>query len=252
MNDSPTDRPALAADGRIDTHGHLLPGVDDGCRDAGESIACARRLVALGYTHAFCTSHASSLDAACGGRATPGWVRAAVGAVQGALDGAGVALRLLPGAEYSIAAGRRPPSGELLTYGMAGRFVLFDFWDHAVPREVVRFAESVVRRGMVPVLGHPERSPAVQRDPGVLDDLADIGVRFQGNLAPLTEPRDAVRHTAERLLNAGRYWVLGSDAHRPDTFAWRESGLARAVELVGTAEVDRLTRVNPRELLATV
>jgi tyrosine-protein phosphatase YwqE len=27
---------------RIDVHSHLLPGVDDGCRDVAESVACAR------------------------------------------------------------------------------------------------------------------------------------------------------------------------------------------------------------------
>jgi len=43
--------------GKIDVHAHLLPGVDDGCADCQESIACARVLVEAGYTHAFCTPH---------------------------------------------------------------------------------------------------------------------------------------------------------------------------------------------------
>ena len=38
------------AAGRIDVHSHLLPGVDDGCKSVEESIACARVLVANGYT----------------------------------------------------------------------------------------------------------------------------------------------------------------------------------------------------------
>ena len=43
--------------GRIDVHSHLLPGLDDGCVSLDESLACARRLVAEGYTHSFCTPH---------------------------------------------------------------------------------------------------------------------------------------------------------------------------------------------------
>ena len=43
--------------GRIDVHSHLLPGVDDGCRDVAESIACARKMVEAGYTHSYCTPH---------------------------------------------------------------------------------------------------------------------------------------------------------------------------------------------------
>ena len=36
--------------GRIDTHAHLLPGVDDGCTTVADSIAAARQMVAAGYT----------------------------------------------------------------------------------------------------------------------------------------------------------------------------------------------------------
>ena len=43
--------------GRIDVHAHLLPGVDDGCADLAESIACGRVLIAAGYSTAFCTPH---------------------------------------------------------------------------------------------------------------------------------------------------------------------------------------------------
>ena len=32
--------------GLVDTHSHLLPGVDDGCRTVEESIACGRVLAA--------------------------------------------------------------------------------------------------------------------------------------------------------------------------------------------------------------
>jgi hypothetical protein len=42
---------------RIDVHSHLLPGVDDGCRDVAESVACARLMVDAGYTHSYCTPH---------------------------------------------------------------------------------------------------------------------------------------------------------------------------------------------------
>src|SRR3954454_14450805 len=49
--------PAPTTAGRIDVHSHLLPQVDDGCRTLEESIACAREMVAAGYTHSFCTPH---------------------------------------------------------------------------------------------------------------------------------------------------------------------------------------------------
>ena len=43
-------------------------------------------------------------------------------------------------------------------------------------------------------------------------------------------------------------WLLGSDAHRPDTLSTRLKGLARAVALVGPQAVDALTVHNPQTL----
>ena len=90
--------PEKTETGRIDVHSHLLPGVDDGCRELRESIACARQLVAAGYTHSFCTPHV-----------WPGlpenrrtnivyWTER----LQRELDAAGVPLRLVPGGEINL------------------------------------------------------------------------------------------------------------------------------------------------------
>jgi hypothetical protein len=54
---------------------------------------------------------------------------------------------------------------------------------------------------------------------------------------------------AERLLKGGRYFLIGTDLHRPSGMAARLAGLAVAEELVGATEVERLTVENPRVLM---
>src|ERR1051326_3808231 len=84
--------------GRIDCHAHLLPGVDDGCADLAESIACARMLVAAGDTHAFCTPHIwpnlphNNVEQ----------IPQRTVALQRVLDEAAVTLQLLPGGELNL------------------------------------------------------------------------------------------------------------------------------------------------------
>ena len=115
--------------GRIDVHSHLLPGVDDGCRDVEESIACAKMMVAAGYTHMFCTPHVwktfDNYNPTIAPRVTK---------LQAELDRAGVALKLLPGGEMHISGDFCSLRTEdLVTYNNAGKYTIFDFWADALP-----------------------------------------------------------------------------------------------------------------------
>lgn len=234
--------------GRIDVHTlHLLPGIDDGCKTVEDSIACARVLVENGYTHAFCTPHIWPSYPHITRSAIPQWTTA----LQHALDAADVDLTLVPGGEMSLhpkitGAG----SDYLVSYALRGRYALIDIWCDECPA----FFESALAwlqgQGLTVILAHPERMRAVQFDPGLMDRFADLGLLFQGNLQCFGDPPDApTRQLAERFLQEGRYFLLGSDTHNPQSMEIRMRGLARAIEIAEEVVVDRLTRENPRELL---
>ncbi|HSU65838.1 MAG TPA: CpsB/CapC family capsule biosynthesis tyrosine phosphatase, partial [Tepidisphaeraceae bacterium] len=116
--------------GRIDVHSHLLPGVDDGCPDLRESIACAREMVSAGYTHSFCTPHIwPNLP-----HNSVREITERTAQLQSAFEEAGVPLKLVPGGELNL----RPdlietPPEAIPTYGMAGRYCLFDIWVDRLP-----------------------------------------------------------------------------------------------------------------------
>jgi len=233
--------------GRIDVHSHLIPGVDDGCKTVGESIACARELVAAGYTHAFCTPHVWPSYDNVTKHAVPGWTVA----LQQALDVADVPLKVLPGGEMNLHAGVRALSDDyLITYAMAERYVLADIWASELPE----FFEPTIRwlqsRGYTVILAHPERMRAVQDNPKLADYFADLGMLLQGNLQCFGDPPDAhTRRVAEQYLVEGRYFMLGSDTHNPQSMAIRMDGLENAIALVGEKTIETLTIENPRKLM---
>src|SRR5947209_19694596 len=101
--------------GRIDVHSHLLPGIDDGCRSVEESLRCARRMVAAGYTHSFVTPHIwPGLPAN-----TIANITALTQRLQAALDRGDIPLRLIPGGELNLSPTlAQTPREELITYGM--------------------------------------------------------------------------------------------------------------------------------------
>jgi protein-tyrosine phosphatase len=233
--------------GRVDVHSHLLPGVDDGCQTLDESIECARAMVREGYTHGFCTPHVwPSLPLN-----TVDNIRKMVADLQIALKRAKVPLRLLPGGEINLREDTLHTAPEsLVSYDMAGRYVLIDLWAEKLPaffKPNVRWLQS---RGVKVILAHPERMRAVQADPSLADYFAELGILLQGNLQCFGDPPHAeTRQVAERYLAEKRYFMLGSDLHNLKSLPIRIAGLYRVIELIGEAGAWELTSTNPRKLL---
>jgi protein-tyrosine phosphatase len=230
---------------RVDTHSHLLPGVDDGCKTLDDSIACAKILVANGYSHAFCTPHIWHNNRGITRTTMPRLVKM----LQAELDAAQVPLTLLPGGEMNLYLGvDKTPAEEVVPLGM-GTYMLVDMWFAELPPFFEGAVEWLQNLGLSVVLAHPERMRAIQDDPDLLDYIQSVGVYLQGNLQCFSDrPEAATRRCAEKFLLEGKYFVLGSDTHNPETIDIRMAGLSRVYELVGEEMLNQLTVTNPRKL----
>ena len=233
--------------GRIDVHAHLLPGLDDGSQTVAESVEIARRYVAAGYTDFHCTPHLWPGYEAY----NPRFIAAQTVAMQAHLDAAGVKLRLHPGAEINLDMPLESmDASEIPTFGMKRKFALFDFWSSDFPETFDRRVRLLQDLGLQPICAHPERIGVFQTDPALLDRLSERGIWFQGNLQCLADPPGRkTRDLVERWLKEKRYYLLGTDSHGLDSVDIRLRGLEQAIGLVGSAEVDRLTKQNPAKLL---
>ncbi len=232
--------------GRIDVHSHLLPGIDDGCADLTESLACAKRLVEAGYTHAFCTPHIWPQLKNSTGTITP-----RVTALQWELDKAKIPLKVMPGGEMHIDANfTKIPHADLVTYNNAGKYALFDFWTAEMPPYFDDCIHHMRAAGITPILAHPERIDAIQNDADVVDTFPKLGLLMQCNLECLGDTVGGARQIlAEAWLEEGRYFLIGSDLHKPNTLEKRIRGLHRAFEIVGKEKVWELTHTNPSKLM---
>ncbi len=232
--------------GRIDIHSHLLTGVDDGCADIAESLACARRLVEAGYTHSFVTPHVWTSLPDNNIELIPSRMKQ----LQIALDTAAIPLTLLPGGENNFTELQKLSETDLVTYNMAGKYVLADIWVDQMPGYFTEQVRRLQARGLTVILAHPERMRAVQDNPDLADLFDDMGVLLQGNLQCLGDPLGSMtRVVGEQYLKDGRYTFLGSDLHNLRTLNVRLQGLRNAINLVGEKVVDELTITNPQKLL---
>ncbi|HEV8603769.1 MAG TPA: CpsB/CapC family capsule biosynthesis tyrosine phosphatase [Tepidisphaeraceae bacterium] len=234
--------------GRIDVHAHLLPGVDDGCADVAESISCGRMLVEARYTHAFCTPHIwPNLP-----NNNPTVIPQKTEELQGQFDEAGVKLKLLPGGELNLRAEMvNWPKEQIPSYGMKGKYCLFDLWVDQLPPFFWPVVAHLQSTGLIVIVAHPERMRVVQDDLAVVDNFLERGLFLQGNLQCLSDmPGSPTRRTVEQLLRERRYFLLGTDAHRPETLPMRLAGLQKAMDLAGREYIDQLTMINPQVLIS--
>jgi protein-tyrosine phosphatase len=230
----------------IDTHCHLLYGLDDGPGSVDGSLALARRLLDDGVSIVLCTPHYS--------RAFPTRHADAVGrctALREALSEASLALRVELAAEIGPALAVSAPLEDLRIRAVAGRYLVVE----VLPDSPVGFFDAVADRleeaGLIPIFAHPERCRAVQRHPTLIEEARARDALVQV-VAPSLIRRwgRGVASAAWGLLGAGWVDLLGSDAH-----GVRRRGvhLAEAVELVEKrfgAEVARdLVRRNPARVL---
>ena len=127
-------------------------------------------MVQAGYSHSFCTPHIwpNLPDNTIAG------IARSVISLQQELNRANIPLRLIPGGELSL----RPdimetPADQVPSYGMAGRYCLFDIWVDRIPAFFWKAVEWLQFLNLKVILAHPERMRAVQNDPDIADEFAE-------------------------------------------------------------------------------
>jgi protein-tyrosine phosphatase len=229
----------------IDTHCHLLPGLDDGPRSELEAVRMARQLVRFGVKQVVCTPHYSrryptSMVAAAGRRIE--LIRA--------LSALGIELETHLGAEVHPELVLTAPDDELLGRALPGGFLLVELIASTPARFVSAALERLGVLELLPVFAHPERCHAVQRRPELLDEPRAAGALVQIVAPSLLMGRDrSVTNAAWNLLDAGRADLLATDAH---TAHGTRTQLRPLGDLVarryGHEAVEQLTLTNARKL----
>lgn len=235
----------------IDTHLHILPGVDDGPATVEEAVALARALVQQGVRAAVATPHYNDEFP----RLNVAQVRERVYALQQTLDRMAIPLRLFAGHEALIKPGlvEDIQTGRLATLN-GSRYLLLELWHSGWIPATEQVIFELLAFGITPIIAHPERYAYFQKDPQALATFHRQGVAAQITASSLLgwQGRTAQR-AAESLLKKGLVDFIASDAHglsrRPPAIT---EGMKRAEQIVGQSAIYQVTEVNPAAILNSV
>jgi protein-tyrosine phosphatase len=231
----------------VDLHAHYLPALDDGATDRRMSLQMVRAIASLGFSDLYATPHQRA------GMFMP--ARAAIDAafqtISEDVAAAGVSARLGLGAEnfWDDVLHKRLGERTVPAYG-GGVAFLFEVNPQLMPPGLENELFQLRLAGYLPVMAHPERYVAVQRDFTLAERLGrhavmmvDLGA-LDGAHGKL-EMKTARRLVLERLAPAA-----ASDIHRPEDQTSVAAGMAWIRKQLGPAALDEMLAENPRRMLA--
>jgi protein-tyrosine phosphatase len=231
----------------LDLHCHLLPGIDDGCKTLDDTVALAERLVEEGLSHVVASSHIMA-DLYPNTRDI---LLPLVASTQAHLDGLGIPLTLVAGAEVRLDVESCRPE-TWVTIGDAGKYMLVEL---PTGMPLISSVEAQLfglqAQGITPIIAHPERMVYLQKDPTLLEKWVERGVLTQGTMCVLAgSASERTIGVLEDYLRKGLVHFMGTDAHAVDR---RLRDMAKAAErlvaIVGPENAQLIRFDNPSALL---
>jgi protein-tyrosine phosphatase len=229
----------------IDLHTHVLPGIDDGPETIEGSLALVRAAAESGTRVMVATPHVNwhhSNNAAEIARLT--------GELNERLRLEDIAVEIRTGGELAMTRVEdiEPAEIERLRLG-GGPWVLLEPPFTPIVTGLDGVVMTLQRAGHRVVLAHPERCPALHRDPQMVESLVRRGVLTSVTAGSLVGRFGGeVRRFARRLVEQGLVHNVASDAH--DALK-RPPGMAAELAEAGfEALTDWLTRDVPGAILS--
>jgi protein-tyrosine phosphatase len=233
----------------FDLHNHSLPGLDDGARNWEESLAMARMAVEDGIEGVVCTPHWARGSFENNRRNT----LSAVAVFREKLETSRVPLKIYPGAEIRLDLDLPAAlaSGEILTVNDNRRFVLIELLPEILPQNLENLFWDLQVQGIRPIISHPERNPALLRDPERLFQWTEMGILTQVTAASLLGSfGETVKRFTVLLLEHRMAHIIATDSHGLGMRAPRLSGgYEAASRIVGRENASLMVAEIPRRII---
>ena len=234
----------------IDLHNHMLPGLDDGAADLGESIKMARAAAEDGIKAVVCTPHW-----------IPGLyentrtvILERIEILTEKLREQNIQLRLYPGSELRLDASlpQKIMSREVLSVNDSGRHVLIELPEVVTSDHLEHFFWDLIAQGVTPIIAHPERNFYVQSHPEKVFGWVQMGVMLQITGSSLLGRfgRPSL-DLAMRFLHHRMVHIVATDSHG---LRMRSPKLARVRQLleqtVGEDRAREMTCTTPKRIIS--
>lgn len=227
----------------IDTHCHILPGIDDGAPDFRTSIEMAVIAAGDGIKKIVATPHVNSPSL------TPNAIARLANELNTRLLELGVPVNVVTGGEVAYLL----PVAIKRKYSINNNgYILLEFPHSHMPANAKDIINKMSGEGCRAIIAHPERNPTIIRNPSLLVDIVkstDAIVQITSDSIIGTFGRK-IRTCSKYLLKKRVVSIIASDAHstsfrRPEI----SEGVKAAGKIIGVENAQKLVVENPEAVL---
>jgi len=198
----------------IDIHAHILPGFDDGPKTLEESIEMLHLAQTDGIQEMIATPHTLDGVYTC----TPEMIVKGLAALSAEIKKHDISISIYPGMEIHICDDLHAQleNNSLISLNNT-RYVLIELPVQLIPPQFKEVVFQLRLKGYYPILAHPERNFAVQKDPEIINDFIEWGVFMQLTAASVTGYFGGrIKTLCKKLLQNRQVHFLASDTHSLD------------------------------------
>ncbi len=194
-----------------DMHSHILPEFDDGAKSVEESLTLIDCLRKQGVTNICLTPHFYTNETSL-----EDFVKSRREAFEKFRPFIPEDINIVLGTEVYVTKflfGNDDLSE--LTYGNSG-YILTEFaYSSSFGSSTMNsFSRLTENYGLIPVMPHVERYPALIDNPEIIQELKDMGAVIQTNISNYTKNASMFkRRKLLKLISKGLIDIIGSDAH---------------------------------------
>lgn len=225
----------------VETHCHIMPGVDDGAPDIETSLAMIEKLQRQGAKKIILTPHYYSDNISL-----DDFLRHRDKAFNELLrELPSGSPTLIPAAEVYISRYLfNNPNIDELKIGDSNYILIEHPFSSSFSENTYdRLMNMYCDYGAKPILAHIERYPALMDDPYKLEDYINMGCLTQVNISSFVDSHRSVKKKLIKLLNTGHIHLIGSDCHNLSSRAPEyESGIKEIIKKSGQEAVDVLIK----------
>lgn len=234
----------------IDIHNHLLPGIDDGCKDFDMAIKALKEVGNKGITKIILTPHyIKGSHFACNNKKK----KELLEELQNQCQKQNIKIELYLGNEiyFDNDIDEFIKNEEAMTLNNS-KYLLFEL---PMGNRVNNLKEVIFKlrnKGFIPIIAHPERYTYIQENPEELISLIEQGCLFQGNLGSLVGIYGKhSKKCLKILLKHNLIHFMASDIHHPNSknILLLEQGIKELDKLIGQQNRESLIVKNPLNII---
>jgi tyrosine-protein phosphatase YwqE len=198
-------------EGMVDIHNHILPGIDDGAKDVGESIDLIKTFSEIGIHKFIATPHIMH-DYYPNDKETIG--QALIKLNEALLANNLTDISVSAAAEHMIDSNFETILEQGKVMPMRGNYILIEMSYLQASINFDASIQKIASKRLFPILAHPERYVFLRSNSRRLREYKKQGVLFQLNLLSIGEYYGKeVQQKAFQLIDQSMIDFLASDVH---------------------------------------